>query len=135
MAMVTKKIARMLALCSAIVAVTVAMAEPRTVNDGIYTKAQAKVGEQLYADQCMLCHDKKYFRPVLKRSEGQSLSIMFTVMSTSMPESNPGFLSQKEYVDILAYILSLSRYAAGEEELGYQDGALNDLTIEARKRK
>lgn len=135
MAMVTKKIARMLVLCSAIVAVTVAMAEPRTVNDGIYTKAQAKVGEQLYADQCMLCHDKKYFRPVLKRSEGQSLSIMFTVMSTSMPESNPGFLSQKEYVDILAYILSLSRYSAGEEELGYQDGALNDLTIEARKRK
>jgi cytochrome c len=117
------------------IAVTAAAAEPRTVNDSIYTKAQAKAGEQLYADQCMLCHDKKYFRPVLKRSAGQSLSIMFAVMSTSMPESNPGFLSQKEYVDILAYILSLSRYAAGDEELSYQDGALNDVKIEARKRK
>lgn len=130
-----KKTVRTLVLCCAMAAVTVAVAEPRTVNDGIYTKAQAKAGEQLYAEQCMLCHDKKYFRPVLKRSEGQPLSIMFTVMSTSMPESNPGFLSQKEYVDILAYILSLSRYAAGDEELAYQDGALNDVKIEARQRK
>lgn len=134
MAMITRNFVRMLVLCFAMFAVTAA-AEPSTVNDGIYTKAQAKAGEQLYADQCMLCHDKKYFRPVFKRSEGQSLSIMFTVMSTSMPESNPGFLSQKEYVDILAYILSLSRYATGEEELDYQDGALNDVTIEARQRK
>ena len=28
----------------------VAMADPRTVNDGVYSKAQAKVGEQLYTD-------------------------------------------------------------------------------------
>ena len=56
-------------------------------------------------------------------------------MSTSMPESNPGYLSQKEYVDILAYILSLSRYAEGDTELSQQDGALNELMVEARKRK
>ncbi len=31
-----------------------------------------------------------------------------------MPERNPGFLSEKEYVDVLAYIHSLSRYAPGE---------------------
>ena len=72
---------------------------------------------------------------VLKRWEGQSLSVLFTVMSTSMPESNPGFLSEKEYVDVLAYILSLSRYAAGETELDYKDGALNEVTVEARQRK
>jgi mono/diheme cytochrome c family protein len=109
-------------------------AEPRTVNDGVYTEAQAEVGEELYTQHCLLCHDKKYFRPVLQRWEGQSIGIMYTVMSTSMPESNPGFLTQKEYVDILAYILSLSRYAEGDTELDYQDGALNDLIVEARKR-
>lgn len=112
----------------------VALAEPRTVNDGVYTEAQADAGEQLYTDQCLICHDKKYFRPVLKRWEGQSLSILFTVMSTSMPESNPGFLSQKEYVDILAYILSLSRYAPGDTELTYENGALDEVIVEARKR-
>jgi len=114
---------------------TAASADPRTVNDGVYTEAQAEVGEKLYADQCLLCHDKKYFRPVLKRWEGQSLSILFTVMSTSMPESNPGFMTEKEYVDILAYILLLSRYAPGETELDYKDGALDDITVAARQRK
>ena len=112
-----------------------APADPSTVNDGVYSKAQAEVGEKLYADTCLLCHDKKYFRPVLKRWEGQSLSILFTVMSTSMPESNPGFMTEKEYVDILAYILSLSRYAPGESELDYTDGALDDITVAARQRK
>ncbi len=109
-------------------------ADPRTVNDGVYTEDQADAGEELYTQHCLLCHDKKYFRPVLQRWEGQPISVMYTVMSTSMPESNPGFLSEKEYVDILAYILSLSRYASGDTELDYQDGALNDLTVEARKR-
>lgn len=112
-----------------------AAAESRTVNDGVFTKDQAKVGETLYAENCILCHDKKYFRPVLKRWEGQPISVLFTVMSTSMPESNPGYLSEKEYVDILAYVLSLSRYAPGDSELDYQNGALNDLTVVARQRK
>jgi len=112
----------------------IASADPRTVNEGVYTKDQAKVGEALYKEHCLLCHDKKYFRPILKRWEGQPINVLYTVMSTSMPESNPGFLTEKEYVDILAYILSLSRYAAGDTELDYKDGALDDLTVEARKR-
>jgi len=114
---------------------SIVSADPRSVNDGVYTEDQADVGEALYKEHCLLCHDKKYFRPVLKRWEGQPLSIMFTVMSTSMPESNPGYLSQKEYVDILAYILSLSRYTPGDAELDHANGALNDLMVEARQRK
>jgi mono/diheme cytochrome c family protein len=124
-----------LMVAAGLLAGAAASADPRTVNDGVYSKAQAKVGEKLYADQCLLCHDKKYFRPVLKRWDGQPIGVMFTVMSTSMPESNPGFMTEKEYVDILAYILSLSRYTAGDEELDYKDGALNELIVEARKRK
>ncbi len=111
-----------------------ATADPRTVNEGVFTRDQAKAGEELYKENCLLCHDKKYFRPVLKRWEGQPLGIMYTVMSTSMPESNPGFLSEKEYVDILAYILSLSRYEPGDTELDYKDGALNEITVEARQK-
>ena len=127
--------ARLIFVASCLLACTAAVADSRTLNDAVYSKAQAKVGEKLYADHCLLCHDKKYFRPVLKRWEGQSLSILFTVMSTSMPESNPGFLREKEYVDILAYILSLSRYAPGDTELDYQNGALDEIAVAARKRK
>lgn len=135
MSYLVMQFARLIVIVSSLLVGTVAAAEPRTVNDQVYSKAQAKIGEKLYADQCLLCHDKKYFRPVLKRWEGQPISVLFTVMSTSMPESNPGFLTEKEYVDILAYILSLSRYAAGDTELDYRDGALSELTVEARRRK
>lgn len=115
-------------------AAATAGAEQRTINDGVYTEAQADAGEVLYAQHCLLCHDKKYFRPVLKRWEGQPISILYTVIVTSMPESNPGFLTEKEYVDILAYVLSLGRYATGDTELDYRDGALDELIVEARKR-
>lgn len=108
-------------------------ADPRTINDGIYTNEQAETGEELYAEHCLTCHDKKYFRPVLKAREGQPLSIMYTVMSASMPESNPGALPRKDYVDILAYILSLSRYPAGDAELDYKDGVLDEIVIAGRE--
>ena len=109
------------------------IADPRTVNDGVFTRDQAERGEALYAEHCLLCHDKKYFRPVLERWQGQPLGIMYTVMLTSMPESNPGFLNQQEYVDILAYILSLSRYQPGKTELDFRDGALDELMVAPRQ--
>ena len=135
MSKIEMSIIRQIVVVSSLLVCATASADPRTLNDEVYSKAQAKIGEKLYADHCLLCHDKKYFRPVLKRWEGQTLSILFTVMSTSMPESNPGFLTEKEYVDILAYILSLSRYAAGDAELDYQQGALNEIMVAARQRK
>ena len=80
-----------------------------TTNDRIYSKQQAKMGESLYKDNCLICHDKKYFRPVFRAWEDQSLHTFYLVMSSSMPESNPGSLSRQEYIDILAYMLSLNR--------------------------
>ena len=112
---------------------TTAAEEARTLNDAVFTKAQAKIGEQLYKDHCLTCHDKKYFRPVLKRWDGQPLSVFYTVMAASMPESNPGSLPDDEYIDILAYIISLSRYPAGDSELEYANDALASITIANRK--
>jgi len=97
-------------------------------SDGVYTKAQAKSGEDLYEQHCLVCHDKKYFRPVLKRWEGQSVAVLFDVMAGSMPESNPGGLLDEEYLDILAYIFSRSRYPAADERLKMD--ALPSITIE-----
>lgn len=110
-----------------------ANAAPQTINDNIYSKDQAKIGKKLYQDNCIACHDKKYFRPVLKAWNGQPLSVLFAVMSASMPEGNPGSLPEKDYVDILAYILSLSRYPAGEYRLKHTNNALTEITIAARK--
>jgi hypothetical protein len=54
------------------------------------------------------------------------------MMSASMPQSNPGSLPRNEYVDILAYILSLNRYPAGDNELTYEDGTLDEIAIVGR---
>lgn len=99
-----------------------------TTEAGVYTRTQAKTGENLFEQHCLLCHDDKYFRPVLKRYHGQSPSVLFDVMAASMPESNPGGLLDGEYLDILAYIFSRSRYPAGEEPLTLQ--SLPSITIE-----
>jgi mono/diheme cytochrome c family protein len=103
-------------------------AEPRTTQDGVYSKDQARQGGAIYKQQCLVCHDKKYFRPVLKRWSGQSAAVLFDVMSGSMPESNPGGLQLAEYVDVMAYIFSLSKYPSGDAEL--EQGALAEITIQ-----
>ena len=105
-----------------------------SINDKIYTKKQAKIGEALYKENCLICHNKKYFRPVFKTWENQSLGTFFLVMSSSMPEDNPGSLVHQEYIDILAYILSLNRYSSGKEELSNIVDDLNLITIQSRKK-
>ena len=112
----------------------VVLSESLTTNDKIYSKEQAKTGEELYRTNCLTCHDKKYFRPVFKTWSGQSLGTFFLVMNASMPQGNPGSLHIEEYTDILAYMLSLSRYSAGESKLSSSTEFLNSITIEDRKR-
>lgn len=122
-----------LALATILVAFALnAQAEQRTINDRIFSEAQADSGEALYKEHCLTCHDKKYFRPVLKRWEGQSLGIFYTIMITSMPESNPGALPLDQYADILAYILSLSRYPSGDAPLGSDPNGMNEISIAKR---
>ena len=112
-----------------IAVVVPAAADQRTTADAVYTKAQAKKGEKLYKQNCLVCHDKKYFRPVLKVWNGQSVGIFYDMMAGSMPETNPGGMLDREYVDILAYIFSLSKYPVGEEKLDYRGGKLNEIVI------
>jgi len=103
-----------------------------STNCGIYTKEQAKAGAKLYKEHCLICHDKKYFKPVLKTWEGRTLALLFETMSTTMPETNPASLPRQNYVDILAYILSLSKYPAGDTKLDYRNKSLENTTIKAR---
>ena len=129
----TPKRIRSIAIVAGLLVSASAAAEPKTINEAVYSKDQAEVGEELYKDNCLTCHDKKYFRPVLKRWQGQPLGLFYTVMAASMPESNPGSLTDDQYLDILAYILSLSRYPAGDAALHNADDALNEIMIANRK--
>ena len=106
--------------------------ESLSINSGVYTKEQAKKGAKLYKTNCLICHDKKYFKPVLKTWEGRTLAMLYESMSTTMPETNPAGLPRQAYVDVLAYILSLSKYPAGDSKLDYRNDALESINIETR---
>ena len=99
----------------------------RTIEDEVYSRAQARAGKKLYDEHCIACHERGYFREVLRTRRGESLTPIFEVMVTQMPQNAPGSLRDDEYVDVIAYMLSQSRYADGEERLELSD--LGQITI------
>ena len=101
----------------------------KTVNDGIYSAAQAERGLKVYEASCGICHDTGRFTgdEFFTVWTGKPLNELFKVISTTMPEDNPGGLKPQQYVDVVAYLLSVNRFTAGSTEL--QAEAMNGVTI------
>ena len=59
----TNNLIRILSITAIIIMPMIVYPENTTTNDRIYSKEQAKSGEELYKTNCLICHDKKYFRP------------------------------------------------------------------------
>jgi mono/diheme cytochrome c family protein len=91
--------------------------ETTGLNDGIFNARQVKSGKRLYRKHCMSCHEGEYFGPVLLAWQGEPLSSFFEVMTSAMPENDPGSLAQDQYTDLLAYVLKVSDYPQGQREL------------------
>jgi S-disulfanyl-L-cysteine oxidoreductase SoxD len=109
--------------------------ETRSVNDGVYSAAQATRGEQAFEKNCTMCHDTDRFTgdEFVGAWSGQPLQGLFGVMSNTMPEDNPGSLKPQEYGDILAYFLQLNEYPAGTDELKATPEVMKTIKMEARK--
>ena len=92
--------------------------EARTTLDGVYTAEQAARGKRTYVRVCSQCHVLDWYRgDVVRVWEGAPLYGLFEVISTTMPQDNPGSLDRRDYVDMLAYILELNGMPAGDQEL------------------
>jgi mono/diheme cytochrome c family protein len=108
-------------------------AEKRSIWDGVFTEAQAKRGQVAYTGPCNRCHGSKLdgaqdepdmlpSPPVagakfLRRRDGQPLAALYEYTRATMPANNPGFLTDQEIVDIIAYMLYVGGAPAGSEEL------------------
>ena len=122
-------------------AVPAPVAVTANIQDGVYTNAQARRGDALYAEHCALCHlpsmTGKEPAPELAGDTfmskwiGMSVGDMFIRISTTMPVSNPGLLSEEQYSDLVALLLQANNFPAGKEALkadqDYMDG-INILT-------
>jgi mono/diheme cytochrome c family protein len=120
-----------------------AAAVARSVWDGVYTKEQAKRGQATYGEVCLKCHGESLSggeaAPAMAGEEfrknwnGKTAGDLFGVMRKTMPSDDPGNLSSREYSDLVAYILSVNEFPAGQKELERDVAALNEIRIEPKR--
>jgi len=106
---------------AALLALLQPSAQALSINDAVFSEEQAKTGKRLYSQHCATCHAESYFETVMLVWNGERLSELFSVMAAIMPQNNPGSLSDQEYIDVLAYIMSASGYPKGEQALSVSD--------------
>ncbi len=122
-------------LVGAVVGASAGAAQPaRSVNDGVYTAAQAERGAKVFEKTCTACHDTARFTGAEFTSAwtGMPLKGLFDAVQT-MPEDNPGSLPPQDYADVIAFFLQLNEYKPGESELEGTAEAMGAIAMEARK--
>jgi quinoprotein glucose dehydrogenase len=105
-----------------------AAAQTRPAWDGAFTAAQADRGRAAYLGSCARCHGPELAggesTPPLAGSgflaqwSGKSALELLDRTRRTMPTDNPAGLSERQYADIVAYLLAANRFRAGATELG-----------------
>ena len=117
--------------------------QEKTIWDGVYTEAQAKRGEQLYMERCVICHGVDLEGTELAVSLAGAefalnwndlpLGELSELLRVTMPQDQPGVLTRAQTADTVAFMLSKGGFPAGSEELGATPGALNAIQFLAEK--
>lgn len=105
-----------------------ANAQDKTVNDGVFTEAQATSGQVVYDAQCKTCHNMRFYRDTLRSWNNQPLLYLWESIMGTMPADNPGSLMFEEYTDVIAYILQEQGFPAGDLELD-PDNGMDSISI------
>ncbi|MDA1185208.1 MAG: hypothetical protein O2930_11260 [Acidobacteria bacterium] len=110
-----------------------APAVERSVMDNVFTARQARRGERWFVQICEQCHRARDFTNAQfhERWTGQSVGDLLQFMQYTMPPENPGALSTQRYADVLAFLLAVNDYPAGEEELPADAASVMDMRIVA----
>ena len=135
---------RIVSVALAVIAAAAAWAQTATTTSaGVYTAAQASRGASVYtANHCVMCHG-----PDLTGSDstpplagnmfladwvGQSLGDLATRIHTTMPQDNPGSLSDAEVADVIAYILQQNKYPVGTKEIPTDAAGQGAITLDQK---
>ena len=73
---------------------------------------QARRGENAFLASCTACHASSEFsaNAFRRRWSNRTAADLYDLMSATMPEDAPSSLAPQEYVDIVAYMLSLNGF-------------------------
>jgi len=104
----------------------------RTTRAGVFTAVQAEQGEMVYALSCVSCHTPASHTgpPFVAAWQGKTVADLFAYIRDNMPKSEPGSLSRREYMSVLAYLLRMNGMPAGREELVPDPEQLKSIRIE-----
>lgn len=104
--------------------------EPETTHsvwDGVYTEAQSKRGQAIYAERCASCHSDNLAGGESATAlvgdtfdsgwNGLTVADLFERTRISMPQDKPGSLNRQQVADVLAYIFDANKFPRGEKEL------------------
>tara|TARA_B100001123_G_scaffold423474_1_gene533681 strand:+ start:2831 stop:3247 length:417 start_codon:yes stop_codon:yes gene_type:complete len=102
-----------------------------TTLEGVFSSAQAGEGERFFRGSCQGCHEIREFSGIrfTIRWSGQTVGELFEVISTTMPQGSPGSLAPDAYAAVVAFLLRLNGYPAGESTLRGDVGSLKTITI------
>jgi mono/diheme cytochrome c family protein len=118
--------------------------EQVSVWDGVFTQAQSDRGKIFYSGICAKCHGRSgngagdpdqpespsvARQAFLTKWQGRNLAALFEYVRTTMPVDNPNSRSDQEYIDAIAYMLTLSQAPAGDTELPPDPAALGKFII------
>ena len=131
--------------CAVVVSIVAAAAgqdaAPRSAWDGVYTTEQAGRGARLADQHCIACHGDRLtggeLAPALTGEvftatwDGVMLSDLFDRIRTTMPLDNPGTLSRQQSVELLAYVLSIGKFPAGDAPLVTDAGVLGQIKFQS----
>ena len=107
-------------------------------SSGGYTTAQASRGATVYTQYCTQCHGANLqgesgtplTGPTLSQAYGAGTAApLYDFISRQMPQNAPGSLSQQQYLDVTAYVLSRNGLPAGNTPLTI--GSLSQVRLSA----
>jgi len=96
-----------------------------------YTAAQATAGAEVYKSTCARCHASTQWQGSIFAANWRDrrLSDFHDLVSTTMPQDNPGSLTPQQYVDVTAYVLQLAGFPSGAVPLRGDSAMLRHARI------
>jgi mono/diheme cytochrome c family protein len=113
----------------------------RSVQDGIYSDAQAKRGEAIYVQYCAGCHGQQ-----LKGDEtssalaggvfttkwnGSTVGGLAERIQNEMSLDQPGVLTRQQSAEVIAFILKTNGWPSGAADMPVDLAALQEIRIQA----
>lgn len=120
-----------------------AQQSPPGIWEGVYTDAQVERGQTVYRAECATCHLADLTGQDMSPSlvgvgfsfswQGRSLQELYAIMRFGMPQTAPGSLSDRAYVDLTAFLLARNGFPSGDAELTADEDRLSLIEITSKR--